>query len=306
MKRLSVVMLCVMCVCFFGVAPKASAQAIIVDFDAAITSTTEDPATFEGNVNSILDSDEFALLAAILADTGKPQHTAVRAAWVQNRAQMTSDLGIFDSIYGTALAGYMTLGDATSVAAVVALAGGAGVTINPADYDLTQSVVLAYNADPDSDSLDNTTEYTAIAGTGGPSSAKRAQYIVDALTASTFSFTTQPQGANLFIGGNHTFTVATANGVAPLHYQWKRGATNVGTDSASLTISNAQLSDAGSYTCTVTDSDSPTPGEITSNAATLNVYDAGSLPAAGIYGLILLGFLCVGAGVFAIRRVAHR
>ncbi|MCL4693756.1 MAG: immunoglobulin domain-containing protein, partial [Candidatus Hydrogenedentes bacterium] len=84
------------------------------------------------------------------------------------------------------------------------------------------------------------------------------------------------------------------------------GVTDVGTDSASYTITNAQLSDAGSYTCVVTDSATPTPASVTSNAAVLDVVDVGAVPASGLVGLVLLGTLCLGAGVIALRRTMHQ
>jgi hypothetical protein len=67
-------------------------------------------------------------------------------------------------------------------------------------------------------------------------------------------------------GQTATFTVV-ASGAAPLTYQWKQGTTNVGTNSATLSMTNAQSANAGSYTCVVTNS----AGTATSNAATLTV-----------------------------------
>jgi len=65
--------------------------------------------------------------------------------------------------------------------------------------------------------------------------------------------TTHPSNSLVPVGDSAVFTVA-ASGTAPLSYQWKRGATNVGGDNATLTIANAQAGDAGSYTCTVSNS----------------------------------------------------
>jgi YVTN family beta-propeller protein len=71
-----------------------------------------------------------------------------------------------------------------------------------------------------------------------------------------------PKDAGAVTGGNATFTVeATGSG---LHYQWKRGTTNVGTDSATLTVNPAV---AGTYSVVV----SNTQGSTTSNSATLTV-----------------------------------
>lgn len=276
---------------------------VSVDFDAALTGAGQNPATYNANGNSMLDSDELALLSLILGNTSKPSHNAIHAAWNQNLAQMTTDLGPFAPVYATPLAGYMTLGDSASVAFVVALAASVTITVTPANYDLSQSVVLADSADPDADSLTNQVEYTAIPGSGGPSSAKRAQYLVDALTPNVLAISTQPVGGSVAVGGSWTFTVAASGGTPPYHYQWKQDGGNVGTDSASYAIGSATLGDAGSYTCDVSDSAGP-PATVTSNAAVLSV--VAGVPATTVAGLLALLLLCAGTGVFALRRVAHR
>jgi uncharacterized repeat protein (TIGR02543 family) len=68
-----------------------------------------------------------------------------------------------------------------------------------------------------------------------------------------------------------------AAGDAPLSYQWKKDGVNLsdgdrisGAATATLTISNAQASDAGSYTCYVSNA----AGSVTSDAATLTVNPA--------------------------------
>lgn len=71
-----------------------------------------------------------------------------------------------------------------------------------------------------------------------------------------------PKNAGAVTGGTAMFTVeATGSG---LHYQWKRGTTNVGTDSATLTVNPAV---AGTFSVVV----SNTNGSATSNTATLTV-----------------------------------
>jgi hypothetical protein len=84
------------------------------------------------------------------------------------------------------------------------------------------------------------------------------------------TITGQPADATVTAGQTATFTVA-ASGSAPLTYRWKRGATSVGSDSATLSIANAQAGDAGSYTCTVGNS----AGTAISRAATLTVNAGG-------------------------------
>ena len=70
-------------------------------------------------------------------------------------------------------------------------------------------------------------------------------------------------------GGTYTFSVQ-ADGIG-LSYQWKKGTANVnGETSSTLTISNADAADAGSYTVVVTN----VQGSRESEAATLGVYAA--------------------------------
>ncbi|MCL6560098.1 MAG: immunoglobulin domain-containing protein, partial [Firmicutes bacterium] len=95
------------------------------------------------------------------------------------------------------------------------------------------------------------------------------------------SITTQPSNQTVTAGQTASFTV-TVTGDAPLTYQWKKDGNNLsdggnisGATTATLTVSNAQAADAGSYTCFV----SNVVGNVTSNAATLTVNAAPILSA---------------------------
>ena len=72
------------------------------------------------------------------------------------------------------------------------------------------------------------------------------------------SITAEPVNQRVVVGATATFTVA-ATGSSALSYQWKRDATNLvnggnisGATSPTLTLSNAQLADATTYSVTVT------------------------------------------------------
>jgi hypothetical protein len=82
------------------------------------------------------------------------------------------------------------------------------------------------------------------------------------------SITTPPANQAVVAGQNVTFTV-TASGGAPLRYQWRFNTTNnlAGATNASLTLTNVQSTNAGSYAVVVTNS----YGSVTSAVATLNV-----------------------------------
>lgn len=63
--------------------------------------------------------------------------------------------------------------------------------------------------------------------------------------------TSTPADRTVFIGGSTTFT-ATADGTAPLSFQWRKGGQPIaGATSASLTLNNVQIADEGIYTLVV-------------------------------------------------------
>jgi hypothetical protein len=81
------------------------------------------------------------------------------------------------------------------------------------------------------------------------------------------SISTQPTNQSVATGGNASFQ-ATATGTSPLAYQWWFNQTNaVGGDTNVLTISNAQVNQAGNYTVVITN----VAGAITSIVAGLTV-----------------------------------
>jgi len=81
------------------------------------------------------------------------------------------------------------------------------------------------------------------------------------------SITRQPTNQTVVVGSNATFQVS-ATGTTPLSYQWLfNGSTSVGVNSSNLTVANAQVSQAGSYSVVVTN----VAGSVTSSVATLTV-----------------------------------
>ncbi len=87
------------------------------------------------------------------------------------------------------------------------------------------------------------------------------------------TITTQPQNQSVVSGASATFSVS-ATGTAPLSYQWYFNTNNLISDAvaSSLTITNAQLTNAGMYSVVV----SNLVGSITSAVATLTVNNIAS------------------------------
>ncbi len=68
------------------------------------------------------------------------------------------------------------------------------------------------------------------------------------------SFTSQPASQIVLTGGTAVFN-ATASGTSPITYQWnKNGSPLSGATSSTLTLTNAQFTDAGNYTLTASNS----------------------------------------------------
>ncbi len=109
-----------------------------------------------------------------------------------------------------------------------------------------------------------------ITGTCGTVTSNAAVLIVNPATA----ITGQPAGVTQCTGTNVTFTV-TATG-AGLTYQWRKAGVNIaGATSASYTLNNITVANAGNYDVVVTG----TCGSVTSNTATLVVNTAPAITA---------------------------
>jgi hypothetical protein len=92
----------------------------------------------------------------------------------------------------------------------------------------------------------------------------------------------QPQSVSVTVGANPTFGVMAYGGM-PLNYRWVFNGTNTlsGGTNSSFTLTNAQLSNAGSYSVIVTNG----YGSATSAVATLTVYpaDGGTLSSPSLF-----------------------
>jgi hypothetical protein len=86
----------------------------------------------------------------------------------------------------------------------------------------------------------------------------------------TLAITSQPSNQSVVTAATATFTVS-ASGTTTLSYQWRKAGANIsGATSSTLTLSNAQASDAATYDVVVTN----LSGSIISNSVTLTVTTA--------------------------------
>jgi len=112
------------------------------------------------------------------------------------------------------------------------------------------------------------TAWDGLNGTGGNSAKITVTFsITGGVSATAPSITTQPVSQSVTAGGSVTFTVA-ASGTPTPTYQWTKGGVDIaGATSATLSLSNVQAGDAGSYAAVATNS----AGSATSSSATLTV-----------------------------------
>jgi hypothetical protein len=83
----------------------------------------------------------------------------------------------------------------------------------------------------------------------------------------TTQILSEPEGSTICESDNYTLSINVEG--HNLNYQWKKDTENIGTNSNTLTISNAQLTDAGNYYCKITGF----CGDVTSNIVTLTVLE---------------------------------
>jgi kumamolisin len=134
--------------------------------------------------------------------------------------------------------------------------------------DITTGNNGAYSAGPG---------YDLCSGLGTPNVAA----LVSALSVKSVTIFAQPQSATVTGGGSFSLLVAATSNTVPLAYQWFLNGTAIsGQTSATYAKSNAQTSDAGSYTVTVSDG----VGTVTSAPATVTVNIPPSPPAAASGG----------------------
>ena len=174
----------------------------------------------------------------------------------------------------------------------------------PLSYQWKKNTVAIVGATATTLSLSNVqstdaASYTVtITNAAGFATSAAAVLTVDPLPSGPI-ITTQPSSQFATIGGTATFTVVV-NGTAPFTYQWHKDGTDiVGATAATLSLTNAQPADIGSYTVTITNS----LDSVTSNPATLGV--AAGLPNSA-YNLAGFAQSTTGGGVIPETDAGYR
>lgn len=170
----------------------------------------------------------------------------------------TTTIGVTFNQPVTLAADWFTLTSAAQGALTATVSGG------PTTYTVTPSATLAVN-----DTITLTVLASKVTDQSSGTLTLGEDYSLSfgTVTPVAPSITTQPASQSVSVGANVTFTVV-ASGTAPFTYQWRKGGQNIqNATNATLTLSNVQTSDAGSYDVVVTNS----VNSATSNAATLTV-----------------------------------
>lgn len=146
----------------------------------------------------------------------------------------------------------------------------ATVTGGPSSFILTPPVSFA-NSDTITVTLFASQITESASNLLHPAANTTISFTTTASNAATApSVTTQPFAQTVNVGGSATFTVA-ASGTTPLSYQWRKNGTaisgNASATTATLTLTSVATTDAGSYSCVVSNA----AGSDVSASATLTV-----------------------------------
>ena len=142
---------------------------------------------------------------------------------------------------------------------------------------ITGAISATYTT-PATTSADNGAQFVVVVSNSAGNATSNAAMLTVNASATAPSITTQPASQTVTVGQTATFTVV-ATGTAPLSYQWqKNGTAIIGATSATYTTPATTSADNGAQFVVVV---SNVAGNVTSNAATLTVNAAGTMPQFG-------------------------
>jgi hypothetical protein len=281
--------------------------------------------------NGLLDGKyELGVIAAVLNDTGEPNNAQTRAAYETNYGLIwtaASDAGCaycgllpvlapgLKEGLVRAIAGYLTLGDATTVESIgllLSLLADIGATPPDPSAYVHLGALYGPDGDADGDSCTNAQEYDEFA------SISASVYVANALNPAEGCGGSEgePEGSEegeeegetggtdvvitgkaLIQAGDRLDLRATgASGT----FEWtKDGATLVGEDGSALVIDPVTEADSGVYRVIV---NTGAKAILVSPPFAVNVVPFGALPVAGGLGLALAASACAMAGAAVLRR----
>jgi hypothetical protein len=186
--------------------------------------------------------------------------------------------GINTATSGTTISASVAVATAGSWLVDVANSGASNATLTPGSGQTKRWGVGQTNSGGAGSTATPATGTASVSWTASSSSQLALSVVVLAPSGGTTvtapTITSQPVSQTVSVSSSATFSV-TASGTAPLSYQWRFNGTAIsGATSASFTLTNAQASNAGSYTVVVTNS----AGTATSNAAILTVSTTTTAP----------------------------
>jgi hypothetical protein len=252
----------------------------------ALSWNSAEGATYK--VEASADNATWATLSSAVTSGGITTGYAASTATTYYRVTLTA-MATYDTsgTYGTPVGktGTVTYGTVvtapsiTTQPAAATVTAGASVTFTvvaagtaPLSYQWSKGGIAISGATSASYAIANAQaanagSYTCTVTNSAGSATSNAAVLTVNSAASAPGITTQPAGATVTVGGTATFTVV-ASGTAPLSYQWSKGGVAIsGATSATYALTNVQAANAGSYTCTVTNS----AGSVTTTAAVLTV-----------------------------------
>jgi hypothetical protein len=119
-------------------------------------------------------------------------------------------------------------------------------------------------------SIDEVAVYASALSSAQVQNHYNAQYLAPG-TAPVIAY--PPQPVTLYPGASATFSLVAGGDLASIGYQWNHGPTVIpGANSASYTVTGAQLSDAGTYSCVVTDNYGAITTSVTLTVLATNAY----------------------------------
>jgi hypothetical protein len=237
------------------------------------------------DVSSGGTSATYSLTSATLADTGA--YTVVVTSTLNaTTTSTTSNVGrllVNTTPTFTSVQRDTTIASGTNATFTVTTASGQGSSAGTLSYAWSRNGTpvagAAATLSLTGATIADTGTYSVVVtrSLGTPATTTNATFTAGILRVNAAPvIATQPRDTTFLSGATGTaFSVsASVVGGGTLSYQWKRGATNVGTNAATLALTSVTLADTGSYTVVVTSTLNAVTTSTTSTAAILRVNTA--------------------------------